>query len=343
MIIQIAPSDFLKLACNLQIIDVRSENEYRQGHIPGAFNLPLFNNKEREIVGTLYKNSGRETSVLRGLELVGPKLAEFVKGLHKITNSKHVLVYCWRGGMRSESMGWLFNLAGYDVSVLEGGYKAYRQLIRERLKLQAKIIILGGLTGSGKTQLLHSLAKKGDQILDLESIAHHKGSVFGGYGQADQPTNEQFENDIYSAWEKMDFSRPVWLEDESRAIGNVSIPDPLFDKMGLAPMIKIEVSRDQRIKRILDEYATLDTQNLKDAILKISEKLGGTNMKTAITALETGDFEVTASLALSYYDKTYSHSISKRANKEIIVLPLEEYNHEKNVDIILKAGESLLK
>jgi tRNA 2-selenouridine synthase len=335
--------DFLNRTRVLPLIDVRSEKEYLQGHIPGAFNLPLFNNEERAVVGTLYKNSGREASVLKGLELAGPKLTDFVKQLHEITDQKKILVHCWRGGMRSESMAWLFQVAGYEVFVLEGGYKAYRKFIREKFSKPANIIILGGLTGSGKTELLHLLGKMGEQILDLEKLACHKGSVFGGFGQPDQPTNEQFENDIFGVWENFDPYRLVWIEDESRMIGNVSIPDPLFEQLNRAMMIKIITRKDQRIHRLVDEYSKVEKQNLQNAVMKISEKLGGTNTKTALAAIDTGDFETVAGLVLSYYDKTYNHSVSKRENQEIRSVSIESDDLVKNAALILETGKSIKK
>jgi len=341
MINSITAIEFLERARELPVIDVRSEKEYLQGHIPGALNLPLFNNEERAVVGTLYKNSGREASVLKGLELAGPKLVDLVKQLHKITDQKQLLVHCWRGGMRSESMAWLFQVAGYEVFVMKHGYKAYRQFIRESLSQPANIIILGGLTGSGKTELLHLIGKMGEQVLDLEKLACHKGSVFGGFGQPCQPTHEQFENNIFAAWDHLDLSRTLWIEDESRMIGNVSIPDSLFEQMNRAMMIKIETGREQRIRRLVGEYAKVEKQDLQRAVLKIGEKLGGTNMKTALAAIDTGDFETAASLALYYYDKTYAHSVLKRENKEIRSVSFESDDLLKNAALILETGKSI--
>jgi tRNA 2-selenouridine synthase len=343
MINRITSGEFLDRAGTFPVIDVRSEKEYSQGHIPGAINLPLFNNEERAAVGTLYKNSGRETSVLKGLELAGPKLADLVKQLNKIADRKLVLLHCWRGGMRSENMAWLFQLAGYDVFLLDGGYKSYRRFIREKLSRHANIIILGGLTGSGKTEILHRLGKMGEQVLDLEKLACHKGSVFGGFGQPDQPTNEQFENDIFAAWDKIDFSRFIWLEDESRMIGNVSIPDPLFEKMCRGVMIKMETDREQRIHRLVDEYSKVEKQDLQLAITKVREKLGGTHTKTALEAIEEGDFETVAGLALSYYDKAYHHSILKRINQEIHPVSVESDDPVKNATLILEAAKTIIQ
>jgi len=341
MINQTSVSEFLDFAGTIEVIDVRSEKEYLQGHIPGAFNLPLFNNEERAVVGTLYKNSGREASVLKGLEFAGPKLADFVKQAHRFTDQKKLLMYCWRGGMRSESMAWLFQVAGYEVSVMKNGYKAYRHFIREGLSQPANIIILGGLTGSGKTQLLHLLGKMGEQVLDIENLACHKGFVFRGFGQPRQPTNEQFENDIYNSWRRFNHSGLLWIEDESRMIGNVSIPDPLFEQMNRAVMIKVESDKEYRVQRLVEEYSKVQFCDLQSAIMKISEKLGGANTQKALTAIEKGDYETVASLALTYYDKTYEHSVLKRKNQKILKVFLKNHDPVKNAELILETSKSI--
>lgn len=336
MVNQINVIEFLSLARTIPVIDVRSEQEYLQGHVPGAINVPLFNNEERAMVGILYKNSGRESAVLKGLDIVGPKLVNFIKRLNKITNEKKVLVHCWRGGMRSENMAWLFHVAGYNVYVMQGGYKAYRHFIRNELAKPVPIIILGGLTGSGKTDLIHQLGKIGAQVLDLERLACHKGSVFGGFKQPDQPTNEQFENNIFAVWEKLDHVKRVWIEDESRMIGNVNIPEPLFEQMSRAAMIMIVNNQEQRICRLVDEYSIIEEADLRIALLKISEKLGGANTQKAIAALKVGDYQTVAALALSYYDKAYLHAVKKRKNQEIHFLHLNNDEPTEDVNLILE-------
>jgi tRNA 2-selenouridine synthase len=336
---KIEAKDFLSASKTRPVVDVRSPAEYLQGHIPGAVNIPLFDDRERAIIGTLYKNSGREASVLKGLKLAGPKLHTFVKRLNAITDQKEILVHCWRGGLRSESMTWLFEQAGFSVSLLAGGYKAYRKFIRDSFSRPVKIVVLGGLTGSGKTRILQLLAKKDQQVLDLERLAFHRGSVFGGLGQPHQPTNEQFENAIYSEWEKFDPGKHLWIEDESRIIGRVSIPDPLFDQMRRAPMIMVELDREERIRRLVSEYSVIGKQELDEAILKISEKLGGANTKSARAAIESGNFVTAAGLMLVYYDKVYSHSVTKRMNNNICRVIMED-DPEKNASDILNAVRS---
>ena len=218
--------------------------------------------------------------------------------------------------------------------MLNGGYKAYRKYIRESFSCQSNIIILGGLTGSGKTQILHQLSAMGEQILDLESLSCHKGSVFGAMGQKPQPTNEQFENDIYSQWKSFDFSKIIWIEDESRSIGSVIIPDPLFLQMNRAPMIKIEISREIRVERLVKEYAGFEPSLLKDAILKISEKLGGTRTGLALQSVEKGDFASAVEPVLEYYDKTYHHAVSKRVNQNIRTFESDTDDAKKNAALL---------
>jgi tRNA 2-selenouridine synthase len=334
MIKSIEADRFLELARFQPVVDVRSPNEYAQGHIPESVNIPLFNNEERAIIGILYKNSGREAAVIKGLDIVGPKMSEFVKKVHSITKEKDVLVHCWRGGMRSENMAWLFSQAGYTVSVLKGGYKAYRKYIRSSFSNPAKIFILGGLTGSGKTDVLHALENHHEQILDLEKISCHKGSVFGSFGQKIQPTNEQFENEIYSTWSQFDFTRHVWIEDESRAIGNVNIPEPLFDQITHpALMIRIECAREMRVNRLVKEYSQFDKEELRGALVKIGEKLGD-RIKTANLALNESDYKAVADIVLNYYDKSYEHSFSRRPGLNIHTIPVLNDDPETTALII---------
>jgi tRNA 2-selenouridine synthase len=178
MVKQLSVEEFLEKAQSLPIVDVRSPGEYDHAHIPGAVSIPLFDNDERALVGTKYKNAGKDSAVLLGLDLVGPKLAGFVKQSKKLNpQHKEVLVHCWRGGMRSGSFAWLLDTAGLTASTLVGGYKAYRNAVLSAFAEPRNLIILGGKTGSGKTDILKELARQGEQIIDLEGLAHHKGST----------------------------------------------------------------------------------------------------------------------------------------------------------------------
>ena len=230
---------FLTLAETIPVIDVRSPAEFEKGHIPGAFNIPLFNNEERAIVGTLYKQKGKNEAVLAGLDIVGPKMSSLVSEARKISVNNEVLVHCWRGGMRSGSFCWLLNTVGIKASTLKKGYKAYRNHVLQSFEKPFQIIILGGETGSGKTEILKYIREEGEQVIDLEGIAHHKGSSFGAIGQEPQPRPEQFENDLALQWNKLDPSKRIWLEDESKNIGRVFITDSLWNTTNF-----IQISRN---------------------------------------------------------------------------------------------------
>ena len=333
---KISIEEFLPLTDKFPLVDVRSPKEYAQGHIPGAVNIPLFDNDERALVGIRYKQGGKENAVQLGLEIVGPKLADFVKQARKIAPKKEILVHCWRGGMRSGSMAWLFETAGMKAYTLEGGYKAYRRHIRAAFSKPVQLFVLGGYTGSGKTDVLKAMEKAGEQFLDIEGIAHHKGSVFGPLGQEPQPTNEQFENNLADAWRKFDFDKPIWVEDESRHLGFCGIPDPLFQQMRQAPLIKILVPKPEREKRLVREYGSFSTEALMEQLVKIRERLGGQHLKEAITALETGNLLKVAEITLHYYDKAYAHGASKRPSNQIYELEVNHDNPTENARLILE-------
>jgi tRNA 2-selenouridine synthase len=318
----------------LPVIDVRTPSEYDEGHIPGAINLPIFDDEERSRVGIRYKHSGRESAVLHGLEIVGPKMAQFVKNLRKLIKGKKVNIHCWRGGMRSNSMGWLFETAGYEVNILEGGYKAYRKFIREEFNRPSNLVILGGMTGSGKTDVLHCLIEMGEQVLDLEGLAHHKGSAFGAFGQLEQPSNEQFENDLALEWSKFDFEKAVWLEDESRAIGANSIPEPLWNRMRKTLVLKMEMSPETRLPRLVREYAGFEKDRIERALDRIKNRLGGQHHKTAVDALREDDFYKVAAITLNYYDKAYQNGLSKREQNRIVEIPIDSDEPNDNARIL---------
>ena len=336
MPVKLSIDAFLPLTDTLPLVDVRSPAEYAKAHIPGAVNIPLFDNEERRQVGIRYKQGGKENAVLLGLEYVGPKMADFVKKAKKLVKKdKKILVHCWRGGMRSGSMAWLFETAGLKAFTLEGGYKAYRGFIRKQFSNPVHLIVLGGYTGSGKTSILQVLEKSGEQFLDIEGIAHHKGSVFGPLGQAPQPSNEQFENNLADAWRKFDPSKPIWVEDESRQLGTCSIPDPLFVQMRQTAVIKVIIPKTERVKRLVNEYGNFEKELLAAQVEKIRERLGGQFANEAIEALNQSKLDRVADLTLRYYDKAYEFGISKRNPESIIHLELEKDDPVENAKAIL--------
>ncbi len=335
--------EFLELGKSLPIVDVRTPAEFETGHIPGVVNIPIFTNDERAKVGTKYKRASKESAVLLGLELVGPKLAKFVRMAKKIAPNREILIHCWRGGMRSGSMAWLFETAGFKAHLLEGGYKAYRAYLREQFERKADLVVLGGMTGSGKTAVLHAMQQQNAQVLDLEGIAHHKGSVFGALGQQSQPTNENFDNLLGQAWLEFDFSKPIWLEDESKAIGSVWINDILYNRIRSTTVIDMDIPKSERVKRLVKEYACFDKALLQQLIEKIQKRLGGQNVKDAFQALENDDYATVADITLNYYDKAYRFGLEKREEGTVFQLKCAADNPEENAKAVLAYWETLQK
>lgn len=308
-------SDFVRKAQENIIIDVRSPGEFAKGHIPGAHNIPLFDDEERAEVGTLYKQVNRESAIDRGLELVGPKLAGFVQEVRSIQTGAPMTVHCWRGGMRSGSFAWLINTADIPVDTLAGGYKAFRSHIFQFWDLPMKLKVISGCTGSGKTELLKYIQTQGEQVVDLEGLACHKGSAFGGMGQGPQPTSEQFQNNLYWTMKDMDLSRPIWLEDESINIGQVCLPDSFWFKILDSELFVMHLNRAERVNRLVSEYGVFSTAKLQEAILRISKKLGGLRTQAALSHLEERNLPAVVEDVLDYYDTTYLRNIEKRKKK----------------------------
>ncbi len=317
MITTLSASDFIEQSKQHLTLDVRSEGEYNYGHIPYAVNLPLFNNEERKIIGTAYKQQSREEAMLLGLDIVGKKMSGFVQHIKPLAKDNKVFVHCWRGGMRSGSMAWLFDLFWYEVYTLKGGYKAYRHVVLEALAQSNNYIVLGGKTGSGKTAVLHRLREMGEQVIDLEALANHKGSAFGMLGQAPQPSTEHFENLLHLQLSKFDLDKRIWLEDESKKIGTVVLNDNLWQHLKAAPLYLVELPQEVRVKRLVEEYAANQKEGLKQSLTNIKKRLGGLEWKEAMEALEENNFAKTAGITLNYYDKTYDYSITQRESESV--------------------------
>ena len=336
---------FLELANQHPVLDVRSPAEFIHAHIPGALSLPLFTDEERKVVGTAYKQESREQAIKIGLDFFGPKMRKVVEEAESIVksrepevkpeqeqsrlttnNSRLILVYCWRGGMRSAGVAWLLDLYGFKVYTLVGGYKTFRNYVLDTFKLPFKLKILGGYTGSGKTELLKTLKEKGETIVDLEGIAGHKGSAFGNIGLPPQPGQEMFENllgcqlrgftcqpaSIIPAPDTQHLTPDIWLEDESQRIGQTNIPHDLWKNMRQSPVYFLDIPFEERLRHIVQEYGQLDPEKLTEAIERISQKLGHLNAKTAILGLKEGKISESFDILLKYYDKHYFKSLHNR-------------------------------
>ncbi|MCF7858000.1 MAG: tRNA 2-selenouridine(34) synthase MnmH [Candidatus Cloacimonetes bacterium] len=314
---------FLELSKNKLVIDVRTPAEYDNGHFTNAINIPVFSNSERAIVGTKYKKESRDTAIAKALEFFAAKTDHFLDELQLRSPAKEVLIYCWRGGFRSAGMGQLFQSAGKKVYRLEGGYKAYRTDVLSTFKKKYNLLVLGGMTGSGKTDILEEIGKRNEQVIDLEGLAEHKGSAFGALGQTDQPSIQQFENDLAFHLNKLNNKQRIWVEDESRMIGKVKIPDDFFKQIRISKVIKLEVPLKQRINRLEIDYAKFDKEKLITSIENIARRLGGLNTKSAIAALKQDDYHTSIDIVLAYYDKAYSFGLSKRAEQTVIPLKFE--------------------
>lgn len=317
---------FILKSRKIPIIDVRSPVEYAQGHIAGAHNIPLFTDEERAEIGTIYKQTNREAAIKKGVEHATPKLKWYIGESQKIARNNEILVHCWRGGMRSERFAGLCKTAGIKVSLLEGGYKAYRRSIRGRFRECQRLIVLSGMTGCGKTEILHELETLGEQVVDLEGFANHKGSAFGFIGQKPQPTNEQFENDIAGVWQNFDMAKRIWIESESLRIGKVVINDVLFAEMKAAFAYIIEVSDNVRLNRLERDYCDFPTDELIALVAKIKERLGSHNADKVIGFLENGQYRQAIKVLLNYYSKSYVYGIKRRNEKHTHMLQFDDEN-----------------
>jgi tRNA 2-selenouridine synthase len=323
-------SEFVSMMEQYPILDVRSPSEYAHAHMKNAYSLPLFTDEERKVVGTAYKQQGKQPAIKLGLNYFGVKMASMVNEVEALLGSSSdptnevVLVHCWRGGMRSAGVAWLLDLYGYTVYTLAGGYKAYRNWVLAQFTLEYQFKVIGGYTGSGKTETLHALGQVKEPIIDLEGLAHHKGSAFGNLGQPVQPSQEQFENLLaqllYTRSAQFSY---IWIEDESRRIGLVNIPSTLFDQIRKSKLYFLDIPFTQRLQFILQGYGKFEKDKLMSAILRIKKRLGGLETKTAINFLIEDDVESSFTVLLNYYDKLYLKGALNRDNPESVMQKIE--------------------
>ncbi len=307
------------------IIDVRSPGEFHQGHIPGAINLPLFSDSERDLIGKSYKKDSREKAIYQGLKITMPKIKNLIKSLEEMDkrkeNSKNPLrVYCWRGGMRSRAFGWLAASIGMKTYLLKDGYKNYRQWVLYQFEKSYPIRLLGGKTGTGKTDILKTINNKNIYIIDLEGLANHRGSSFGSLGMKQQPTSQQFENiiaeklDVFSEKE----SKEIWVEAESSNLGKCRIPNNFYRQMKNAPIIEIIKSRKERVENLISIYSDNSRKDLKDAVSRIHKRLGPQRTSEALLAIDKKNWADACIAMLYYYDKCYDYEIKKSEKLDTI-------------------------
>lgn len=327
---KVSIGEFVSLAIEnkVPVFDARSESEFHHAHFPGAFNLPLLVDEHRAIVGTIYKQKGHDEAVISGFELAGPRFHQIIRNAREAAPAGKVMVYCWRGGMRSKILSWLLDQAGFDIYLLDGGYKSFRRWTAAVFKDEKNVMVLGGPTGSGKTAILNGLALLGEQVIDLEALANHKGSAFGALGKGEQPSQEQFENLLALQWNYTDGSERLWLENESRTIGSCSLPATIFNTIRSAPVVDVRIGMERRRKRILEEYAIFPVSILKATTEKIGKRLGPQHLKNALEALDRNDFENWLTIVMHYYDKLYSHGNSIREPHSVFELDLEHTGDE---------------
>jgi tRNA 2-selenouridine synthase len=226
------------------------------------------------------------------------------------------LMHCWRGGMRSNSMAWLFNTVGIKTRTLSGGYKSYRRYVLNSFQKSFNMVVIGGMTGSGKTAVIEALESMGEQIVHLERLANHKGSVFGGIGMPDQPSTEQFENNLYGRLRELNPERPVFIEDESLAIGQVFIPRDFYGQMSAAPLINLVVPLNRRIENLVETYVTGNPELIITGVKRIERRLGLEHAGRIIQCIKAGDMDEAVGLILRYYDKVYARSMALHNRKE---------------------------
>ncbi|MEP7108735.1 MAG: tRNA 2-selenouridine(34) synthase MnmH [Ferruginibacter sp.] len=388
------------------VLDVRSPGEFTHAHIPGAYNLPLFTDEERKVVGTAYKQESRETAIKIGLDYFGVKMRKMVeeaeritgkgqwamgneqgamskrqeamsKGQEAMSNEKLamskgqeamgneqgamgneqlamgkgqeargngqeknitnelgqlpiancLLVYCWRGGMRSAGVAWLLDLYGFKVYTLIGGYKVYRHWVRTQFEKKYNFTILGGYTGTGKTLVIRELKRLGKAVVDLEGLANHKGSAFGALGEKPQPSQELFENllagQLSAVSQKIvaseeacslsnDLAGAIYMEDESQRIGLLNIPNELWNTMRNSSLVFIDIPFEERLDYLTEEYGRFEKENLVNAIIRIQKRLGGLETKTAINHLLENNYKECFRVLLKYYDKCYGKALINR-------------------------------
>ncbi|HWQ60799.1 MAG TPA: tRNA 2-selenouridine(34) synthase MnmH [Negativicutes bacterium] len=296
-------------------IDMRSPSEFANGAIPGAVNLPLLDDAERGVVGTIYKLTGPDAAKQQGLALVSAKLPDLVGSIReRFESGRTVVVYCWRGGMRSKSVVGILEIMGIPAYQLSGGYKGYRRYVLDTLEtfeVKPPVFTLCGSTGVGKTTLLKLLAERGAPVIDLENLANHRGSVFGSVGLGKPATAQNFDAQLLQELNCLNDAPYILVECESKRIGSVYIPEALFAAMNRGPKILAHADVETRVTRLIDEYVDLYNHRqgeIRASILALNKRLGGARTQSLTAAFDAGELrEVVRTLLTEYYDPLYGY------------------------------------
>jgi tRNA 2-selenouridine synthase len=300
------------------IIDARSPSEFAEDHIPGATNCPVLNDEERARIGTMYKQVGAFEAKKLGAALVARNIANHIETrfLDKPRDWKP-LVYCWRGGNRSGSLAHILAKIGWPAVQLDGGYRVYRRYVNEdlaRLPAMFTFNVICGTTGSGKSRLLQTLSAQGEQVLDLEQLACHKGSVLGGLPAEPQPTQKRFESLVWHTLRRFSSERVVYVESESKKIGNLRVPDALMDAMRAAACIALDLSQQDRIRLLMQEYPHFIAEPIKlnqqlDCLIPLH---GHEKISSWQAMANEGNIEaLVGELLGKHYDPAYLRSIAR--------------------------------
>lgn len=333
--------EFEILDAQIPLVDARSPSEYLQGHIPGAINIPLLTDSERVEVGTIYKQVSVREATLAAFRLTGPRMHDIALQLLAVASGGILKMYCWRGGKRSGNLAWLANQLGIEVILLQGGYKAFRTNLLEFItSCKLDLHVIGGPTGIGKTEIIHLLQQQGEQIIDLENLANHKGSAFGHLGELPQPSVEMFENKLFHALRQLDMKKRIWVENESRSIGRCFIPAGFWEQMKAGTLYQCGLDEEERIQRLVQDYGNESIADLIICFDKIKTKLGGLHHKEALDALEHKDLNTAARIALNYYDKTYQHSLENNPTQRIKKIDIDPKDRMRTISELIQCAQS---
>jgi tRNA 2-selenouridine synthase len=298
------------------VIDVRSPAEFALDRIPGAVNFPVLSNDERTQIGTLYKQVSPFAAKKLGAALVSKNIAEHIEHhLLELPREWRPLIYCWRGGERSGAFTHILNRIGWKAMQLEGGYQGFRRAVIDGLEADAKAFtfqVICGMTGSGKTRVLQEIGALGVQILDLEGLAVHRGSVLGNEPNIDQPSQKGFETALWNALRTLDPAKPVVVESESKKVGGLHIPDALMEKIRNGACIELRSSTQTRVSWLIREYHHFltDTNNFKDKLALLTTHYGKVQIAKWNEAIDAGNFpELVEELLVKHYDPSYQSSI----------------------------------